>query len=50
MCRRVYPGAQVFNRKFHGLVVYLTAADDANFIKDLLNKYKDVPVKVLLGK
>ena len=47
---KVYPNATTFSRDFQGMLVYLSDNSDLNFIKDLLNKYKNVPIKAFLGK
>jgi len=32
------------------VVIYLQAPQEINFIKDILTKYADAPIKVFLGK
>jgi hypothetical protein len=48
--RKVYPGGKSLSRKFDAVVVYLAANSEINFIKDILTKYNDAPIKVFLGK
>jgi EF-hand domain len=48
--RRVFPGAKSFSTHFDAVVVYLQSANELNFIKDILTKYQEAPVKAFLGK
>jgi hypothetical protein len=46
----VYPGGKTFSRHFDAIVVYLAANSEINFIKDIITKYNDAPIKAFLGK
>jgi hypothetical protein len=48
--RKAYPGGKSFSRHFDGVVIYLTAPNEINFIKDILVKYAEAPIKAFLGK
>lgn len=48
--KRVFPGAKSFSRHFDAIVIYLHEDKEINFIKDIITKYQEAPIKVFLGK
>lgn len=48
--KKVFPGAKSFSRHFDAVVIYLHDVKEINFIKDILTKYQDAPIKAFLGK
>jgi hypothetical protein len=46
----VYPSAKRYPRHFDAVVVYHFEASEVNFVKDEVERYKDAPIKVFLGK
>jgi hypothetical protein len=46
----VFPGTSSFPRTFDAVVIYTQEPSEINFIKDLITRYQDAPVKVFLGK
>ena len=48
--RKVYPGVKRFPRHFDVVVVYHNDANEVNFVKDELERYKDAPIKAFIGK
>jgi hypothetical protein len=48
--RKAYPGGKSFARHFDAVVIYLHEAKEINFIKDILIKYQEAPIKAFLGK
>ena len=49
-CRKVYPGVKHFPRHFDAVVIYHNEANEVNFLKDVLQRYQDAPIKAFLGK
>lgn len=48
--RKVFPGGKTLSRHFDAVVIYLAANSEINFIKDILTKYTDAPIKAFLTK
>lgn len=44
----VFPGATSFGRHFDGVVIYLQDNSEINFIKDIIAKYHEAPIKAFL--
>ena len=48
--KKVFPGTHSYSRHFDAIVIYLHEAKEVNFIKDILTKYQDSPIKAFLTK
>jgi hypothetical protein len=46
---KVFPGAKRFPRHFDAVVIYHNDANEVNFIKDEVERYKDAPNKAFIG-
>ena len=46
----MYPGVKHFPRHFDAVVVYHNEANEVNFLKDVLQRYQDAPIKAFHGK
>jgi glutaredoxin 2 len=48
--KKAYPGAKFFPRHFDAVIVFTHEAKEINFIKDILTRYSDAPIKAFFGK
>lgn len=47
--RKVYPSAKSFPSHFDAVLIYFEDTKEINFMKDLITRYHDVPLKVFFG-
>lgn len=47
--QKVFPGAKSFPRHFDAVVIYYEDPKEINFMKDIITKYQDAPIKIFLG-
>ena len=48
--KAVYPGSTKFPRTFDAVCVFHYEANEINFLKDLMARYVEVPIKICFGK
>jgi Ca2+-binding EF-hand superfamily protein len=48
--KKVFPGSKTKHRHFDAVVIFHNEANEVNFIKDEIERYKDAPVKAFFGK
>jgi len=49
-CSTVFPGTKSFPRHFDGVCVFHFEPSEVNFLKDVLTRYQEAPIKIFLGK